>query len=386
MENNTNKTSSGGVILPILFGFFVMGFVDVVGIATNYVKQDFALSDTLANLIPMMVFLWFAVFSIPTALLMGRIGRRNTVAWALVVTIGTMLLPLCCYDFGVVLVAFALLGIGNTMLQVSLNPMVAAVVAPKRITSVLTLGQFIKAISSLLGPVIAGAVAALWGDWKWIFAVYAVTTLLSLLWLLLVVPADSKPDTQRTGFRTVCSLFRDRYILMLFLGILFIVGVDVGLNTTIPKLLMEKLDMPLDDAGLGTSLYFLARTVGSFIGAFVLARVASDRFLLYSMIVSVVAFIALLTLDSLWPMAAMIVIVGLACANVFSILFAFALQHMPERDNEISALMIMGVSGGALITPVMGVLADAFGQVAALSLLLVCMAYLGVIALKVKKH
>ena len=187
-------------------------------------------------------------------------------------------------------------------------------------------------------------------------------TLLSLLWLLLVVPADSKPDTQRTGFRTVCSLFRDRYILMLFLGILFIVGVDVGLNTTIPKLLMEKLDMPLDDAGLGTSLYFLARTVGSFIGAFVLARVASDRFLLYSMIVAVVAFIALLSLDSLWPMAAMIVIVGLACANVFSILFAFALQHMPERDNEISALMIMGVSGGALITPVMGVLADAFGQ------------------------
>ena len=374
------------MLIPVMFSFFAMGFVDLVGIATNYVKADFQLSDTLANLLPSMVFFWFLVFSVPTGIMMNKIGQRKTVLLSLAVTFIALLLPLISYSFAMMMISFSFLGIGNTLMQVSLNPLLSNIVSGERLASSLTLGQFIKAISSLLGPVIAGAVAALWGDWKWIFAVYAVTTLLSLLWLLLVVPADSKPDTQRTGFRTVCSLFRDRYILMLFLGILFIVGVDVGLNTTIPKLLMEKLDMPLDDAGLGTSLYFLARTVGSFIGAFVLARVASDRFLLYSMIVSVVAFIALLSLDSLWPMAAMIVIVGLACANVFSILFAFALQHMPERDNEISALMIMGVSGGALITPAMGVLADAFGQVAALSLLLVCMAYLGVIALKVKNH
>ncbi|KAA6308024.1 hypothetical protein EZS27_040303, partial [termite gut metagenome] len=50
------QTSSKTTILPILFGFFVMGFVDVVGIATNHVKADFNLSDSLTNLIPMMVF------------------------------------------------------------------------------------------------------------------------------------------------------------------------------------------------------------------------------------------------------------------------------------------------------------------------------------------
>ncbi|MEG1545130.1 MAG: MFS transporter, partial [Tannerellaceae bacterium] len=151
-------------IYPILFGFFVMGFVDVVGIATNYVKADFALTDTLANLIPMMVFLWFALFSIPTGLLMGKVGRRNTVLIALGITAGAMLLPLFLYDFGFILFAFALLGVGNTMLQVALNPMMAQVVHPGRITSVLTLGQFIKAISSFLGPIIAATAAALWGD------------------------------------------------------------------------------------------------------------------------------------------------------------------------------------------------------------------------------
>ena len=380
------QSNSKWTILPILFGFFVMGFVDVVGISTNYVKQDFGLSDTLANLIPMMVFLWFAIFSIPTGMLMGRIGRRNTVAVSLGITIVAMLLPLFLYDFASVLLAFALLGIGNTILQVSLNPMVASVVVPGKVTSVLTLGQFLKAVSSFLGPLIAGAAASFWGNWKWIFAVYAVTTLLSLVWLLTGVHEEKKKSAQASTFATVCSLFKDRYIVMLFIGILLIVGIDVGLNTTIPKLLMEKTGMSVSEAGLGSSLYFSARTIGSFVGAFLLAKIASDRFMQYSMMLALVGFILLLLVNSLLWISVLVVIVGLACSNVFSIIFSYALQHLPERDNEISALMIMGVSGGALVTPLMGILSDAFGQVAGLSLLLFCLLYLGWISFRLQQR
>jgi fucose permease len=330
--------STNSAIFPILFGFFVMGFVDVVGIATNYVKMDFGLSDTLANLLPMMVFLWFALFSVPTGIWMGRHGRRNTVVAALAITTLAMLIPLFFYDFACILFAFALLGIGNTILQVSLNPMVARVVNPDKVTSVLTLGQFIKAVSSFLGPIIAGVASSFWGDWKLIFIVYSVTTLLSIIWLI----------------------------------------------ATIPKLLMEKLSMPLQEAGLGSSLYFAARTGGSFLGAILLARISSRPFLRGSMLIAILAFIGLLISDSLWSMGVMIVLVGLACSNVFSILFSFALEHRPEQSNEVSALMIMGVSGGALITPCMGGLADRFGQVAGLMLLLICMLYIGLISIKTR--
>lgn len=194
-------------ILPILFGFLVMGFVDVVGIATSYVKSDFGLSDTLANLLPMMVFLWFAIFSIPTGLLMARVGRRNTVVLSLAVTLVAMCIPLLFYQFTSVLLAFALLGIGNTMLQVSLNPMVAAVVSSDKTASVLTLGQFLKAISSFLGPLIAGACASFAGDWKGIFLVYALTTLLSAIWLLTGVHEQKIETEIKTTFGTVCALF-----------------------------------------------------------------------------------------------------------------------------------------------------------------------------------
>lgn len=382
---NKQHIAGSKAVYPILFGFFVMGFVDVVGIATNYVKVDFALSDTLANLIPMMVFLWFALFSIPTGLLMGKIGQRNTVAIALVITALAMLFPLFVYDFRSVLLAFALLGIGNTLLQVSLNPMVAQTVNPDKLTSVLTLGQFIKAISSFLGPVIAGVAASYFGDWKLIFVVYAITTVLSTLWLLVAISGEQQKGEERATFRTTISLFTDRRIALLFFGILCIVGIDVGLNTSIPRLLMDKTNLSLGEAGLGTSLYFAARTAGAFAGALLLARFSPARFLKLSMGVGIVALLFLLCSSTLWFMFAMIVIVGLACANVFSILFSFALQYKPQRSNEVSALMIMGVSGGALIPPMMGIVADGFGQVAAIFVLVACMIYLGILSMKVNK-
>lgn len=382
---NTKTIHKSGAIFPILFGFFIMGFVDVVGIATNYVKVDFSLSDTLANLIPMMVFLWFALFSIPTGMIMGKIGRKNTVLVALLVNFFAMLLPLFIYDFTAVLLAFTLLGIGNTILQVSLNPMVSQVVSEGKLTSVLTLGQFIKAISSFCGPIIAGASAAMFGDWKFIFIIYSLVSVLSMLWMYFAVPNMKDEHVVSSSFASTIKLFKDKYVLFLFLGILFIVGVDVGLNTSIPKLLIEKTGMSLTEAGLGISLYFAARTIGAFVGALLLARYSSVKFLKYTMAAAIVCFLLLLLMNNLWVLFAMITIIGLACANVFSILFASAFQHKPERANEISALMIMGVSGGALVMPIMGYLSDSISQVAGVSILLICLIYLFFLSFRLKK-
>lgn len=380
----TLRYVSKNTLLPILFGFFVMGFVDVVGIAANYVKKDFVLSDTLANLLPMMVFFWFAVVSIPSGVMMSRIGKKKMVATAMLVTIIAMILPMCGYTFSVVLIAFALLGIGNTMLQVALNPMVAELISGRSLASVLTLGQFLKALSSFLGPLVAGAAAAWWGDWKLMFPFYALVTLVSLLWLCGCVRETTSKEMHTASFSSVVVLFKDSYILMLFLGILLIVGIDVGLNTTIPRLLMERTNLSLDEAGLGTSLYFSARTVGTFAGTFLLVRVPSARFFKVSMLACIPVFIGMIFFHSLWMIGIMIVLIGLLCANVFSILFSYALRHKPAYDSEISALMIMGVSGGALIPLLMGVLSDEFGLVAGLSVLLFCLLYLLIVSYRAK--
>lgn len=354
-----------------------MGFVDLVGISTNYVKSDFGLSDSVANLLPMMVFVWFALFSIPTGLLMGKLGRRNTVLAGMILTVAAMVMPMVAYSYGIMLLSFAMLGIGNTVLQVALNPMAASVVAPDRISSVLTWGQFIKAASSLLGPVAAGVAASVFIDWKLVFPALGLVTLLSALWMWLTVPQNDSGENEQSSFSSTLKLFGDGFLLLCFLSIVCIVGVDVGLNTTIPQLLMNRAGLPLSEAGLGTSLYFASRMGGTFVGALLLTRIASRVFLKVSVLLSLVAFALLMTGNSLWILCVGVVLVGLACANVFSVVFALALERKPEAANEVSALMIIGVAGGALIPPVMGLISDSFGLTAGLGVLPLCMVLIG---------
>ena len=364
--------------LPVLSCFFVMGIVDLIGISTNYVKQDFELTDTISNLLSISLFIWFAIFAVPTGMMMNRWGRKRTVMTSMIITLIAMVVPLVIYSFPMMLFAFTLLGIGNTIIQVSLNPLLMNVVSSDRLTSSLTLGQFIKAIAAFLGPIVASRTALWFGDWKLVFMVYGLVTVLCGVWLSLTHIEEGK-ETKEQGvpsLKETFGLLNDKMIFLFFIGILFVVGIDVGLNTTVPKFLMEKVNIPLEDAGLGTSLYFVARTVGTFLGAILLVRFSAKRFFTLSMLVAIPATVIMLFMSKLWSILLMIFIIGFAIANIFSIIFSFALKRKPEKANEISGLLIMGIAGGAIIPPLMGVVADLFSQAGAMIVLLLLMVYL----------
>ncbi len=372
--------------LPVLFGFLIVGFVDLVGVANSYVKKDFALNDTLANILPMMVFLWFAVFSIPTGLLMNLIGRKKTVLLSMLVTLVAMIIPLVAYSFIGILIAFSLIGIGNTILQVSINPLLSNVVSANRLTSSLTLGQFIKAVAALFGPVICLYAASDLGSWRFVFAFYAVVLLLAASWLFFT-SIEEHSGIEKTSTYTGCMrLLKDKVILIFFLGIVFVVGIDVGLNTSIPKFLMERFNIPLEQAGLGSSLYFASRLIGTLAGAVLLVRFSGRKFLISTIALAITASLSLLFVFNIWIVLTLIFVVGLAVANIFSIIFSLALNLIPHRANEVSGLMIMGIAGGAVILPVMGIVSDHFGQVGGLVVLICLMIYLFLSAFGIKEE
>jgi len=122
---NQNKSI---YLIPVMLCFFCMGFVDLVGIASNYVKEDLGLTDSVANIFPSLVFFWFLIFSVPTGMLMNKIGRKYTVLCSLVVTVVSLLIPLFGNSFAVMLVAFSLLGIGNALMQTSINPLAMLII------------------------------------------------------------------------------------------------------------------------------------------------------------------------------------------------------------------------------------------------------------------
>ena len=373
MENVKNTSLPLMQILPIMFGFFVMGFVDIIGMVNNYVKNDFTdLNDSVANLISLSCFVWFFLCAIPTSMLMNKIGRKKVVALSFCVTALAMVVPLLDYSFGMMLFTFSLVGIGNTILQVALNPLVTNVVSPKQLTGTLTLGQFIKAVSSFLGPIIVGWAAGTIYGWKLIFIFYAVTSLLAFVWLWLTPVPKETDEKQNVSFKQTLSLLKDPYILAFFLGIVVLVGVDVSINMTFPKIIMERCELSLNGAGMSNSVYFFARTVGAFAGGILLLKIPEVKFYTVSIWTALVGLLLLVFCQNIVLVYLSIIVFGLGYANLFSIIFSLSMKHVPSRANDVSALLIVGLVGGGILPPVLGLFTDGFKTQIAAVVFLIC--------------
>lgn len=369
-------------IIPVMFVFFTMGFIDLIGIATNYLKKDFTLSDTAANAFSIMVFLWFLLFSVPIGILMNKIGRKKTVLLSLIVTFIGLCIPLIIYSSFSMIFCFSFLGLGNTLMQVSLNPLLTNIVTGNKLPSYLTLGQFVKAIASFIAPVIAAQALIYYGDWKLLFPLFAIITLISAIFLYFTKIKERVIEGKPSSFKECLALLNDKIILFLFFGILVHVGIDVGINITAPKLLMERVGMQLAEASYATSLYFLFRTFGCFAGTFILAKFPPRNFFIISVCIILLGVFGLYFSYSQSTIYLCVALIGLGNSNIFPIIFSRALTYMPIRGNEISGLMIMGIAGGAVFPILMGIVSDSMGgQVGAVIVLTVCTTYLAFLML-----
>ncbi len=385
----TNRKSFLLQIIPVMLCFFVMGFVDLVGTASNYVQKDLALTDSQANLFPSLVFFWFLIFSVPTGMLMNRIGRKKTVLISLSVTAVSLFIPAFGDSYGVMLVSFSLLGIGNAIMQTSLNPLVTNLISGDKLASTLTFGQFVKAIASFLAPVIAA-----WGattvfptfglGWRALFVIYAVISFLSIS-LLAATPIDEEKPDKASGVVECLRLLGRPFIFLCFLGIMCHVGIDVGTNTTAPKIIMERLALPLEEAGFATGVYFIFRTIGCFLGAFILRMMSPKLFFAISVLMMLAGMCILFACDTLTPLYVGIGLIGFGNSNIFSVVFSQALVYTPNERNEVSGLMIMGLFGGTVFPLAMGYAADAVGQAGAVAVMTVGVVYLLYYTLKIRK-
>jgi fucose permease len=368
-------------LIPVMLCFFAMGFVDLVGIASNYVQADLGLSDASANIFPSLVFFWFLIFSVPTGMLMNRIGRKNTVLLSLAVTAVSLLLPVFGESFALMLVSFSLLGIGNALMQTSLNPLITNIIKGDSLASTMTFGQFVKAIASFMAPYIAmwGATAAMpsFGlGWRVLFPVYmAIGILASVLLLATPIEREAAP-VRASSFADCFRLLGKPVVLLSFLGIMCHVGIDVGTNTTAPKLLMERVGMSLNEAGFATSLYFIFRTIGCLTGSFILSKFSHRKFFLFSVMLMALAMFGMFFGTGKDVLYAAIALVGYGNSNIFSIVFSQAILSVPEKKNEVSGLMIMGLFGGTVFPLLMGFASDAVGQAGAVAVMAAGVAYL----------
>ncbi len=370
------------LVTPVLMGFFVMSFCDLVGIGVDRVKLEFGLSNTLAQLIPSAVFLWFFVLSVPVGILQDRIGKKNVLNLGMVITALGLLIPFLIYTFEMVLFGFALLGIGNTIVQVSANPLLVDVVPSNRRSSFLSFSQFVKAVGSMVAAPLAGVFAAQFGDWKILFIVFGVVSILTVAWLATTKIEETRNTEKRATFASSFKLLGNGFVAVMVICIFLIVGIDVGVNAVSGQFLLGKFGSQQTLAESARSLYFFGKMLGTFGGAIMLAKLSSRKFFFWSSVLGVLSILALVVAPSEMIALVIIFIIGLGVANIFPLVFSLTVERYPKRANEISGLMIMAVSGGAVLPPLMGWVADIASVTASVFVLVASIVFILAVSLK----
>ena len=374
-------------ILPLLAGFFVMGFGDIIGTVMNQVKAECtANADRISWLMPIFAYVWFLVISIPTGVLAGRIGRKNAVLVSLAVTVAAMAVPLFAdaERWYLYVVAFALVGIGNTIIQAALPALMSNVVEPSQLASRISLGQFVKALCAALTPVFVYATATALGNWKLLFPLYGALTVGAAIWLRLAdIPDErcknnspTRPPSHPTTFAGCLGMMKEPYVAAMTVGILFSVGADVGFAVAIPEYLKNVFKVDVNLAGIGPTVYFVAKTAAAFAGAIVFARISAAKCFPWCMGIGLAATAAIPFVGTAFAFLAIVAFVALLTANSFGMCMGLAIERFPAKANEISSLMVMAIVGGGMVSAVLGIAQSAFGPVGIVATLCLCLAYL----------
>ncbi len=363
-------------ISPVLMAFFVMSFVDLVGIGVDRVSKDMSLSATVAQLIPSAAFLWFFILSVPVGVMQSRIGKRNMLNIGMGVTALGLLLPFLVYTFPMVLTGFALLGIGNTIVQVSANPLMVDVVPGNRASSFLSFSQFVKAIGSMIGAPLAAFFAAQFGDWKLLFLVFGIVSILSVVWLASSKIDETKIEGYKATFASSFKLLGNSLVLLLVLAIFLVVGVDVGFNSNSGQFLIKQFGIDQTSAESGRSVYFLGRMVGTFAGAILLTKISSRKFYVWTSILGIICLSLIVLIKSPVLAWGLVFMIGLAVANIWPLVFSIAMEKFPDKSNEVSGLVMMAISGGAVIPLMVGWVSDISTIALGMTILIACMIYL----------
>ena len=374
-------------MLPLLAGFFVMGFGDIIGTVMNQVKAECAANaKSISWLMPIFAYVWFLVISIPTGVLSGRIGRKNSVLVSLAVTVAAMVVPLFANAerWYLYVAAFALVGIGNTVIQAALPALMSNVVEPSQLASRISLGQFVKAVCAALTPVFVYLTATAFGNWKLLFPLYGALTVVAAIWLWFTKIPDERCQNNSpthtlvnpTTFTGCLAMMKEPYVLAMTVGILFSVGADVGFSVAIPEYLKNVFKVDVDLAGMGPTVYFVAKTIAAFAGAIVFAKISAAKCFPWCMGIGLLATAAIPFVSSPFAFLSVVAFVAFLTANSFGMCMGLAIERFPARANEITSLMVMAIVGGGIVSALLGFAQSVFGPAGIVVTLGLCIAYL----------
>lgn len=370
----------------VLACYFALGYADIAGTVANYVREEFGLDNFITSLVPGLFFLWYLILPLPVAGAMNRYGRvRVTIAALIVCSFG---LAYSFFSHAAISIMFSLgmIGIGVTGLMITLNPLITSIAPAENIASLFSLGQIFKTFASILTPPLAAIGMQLFTGaqgWRLIFPVYLVIT------MVLTVLVSFVPETKPTkgGHLNMKDCFHAGNSLIIWISLVAMfcaVGLDVEFTVSVPQIYMERVGLSIDKSVNFNSLYFVSRLFSTIVAVWLLRSRWSHLYMPVSIVVMAAALLLIFTVPFDAALTAGVILMGLGIANICTIIIAGPFRFLPERTNEISALMILGLSGGAIIPALAGTFSKgpAFVSFTAVTVIAVC--FLAMRKIKVK--
>lgn len=371
--------------VPVLLVFLVMGIADAMGPMSEAVKTQYQLSNMMATLLSFFVFIAFAVFSIPGGLLAARIGKKNLLLFGLGLSAAGMLLPsLMLPGFALLLACIFFLGVGTTFLQVAANPIMRDVSPVGAYSRNLSFAQGFKGIGSASSAYLVSAVTALGlftsMGWRGSFPIF-FTLMAGAFVLVATLKIEETKAEVPPRIGDSLALLKEPAFALAVLGIFLYVGAEVCMARFLKPTLAE-FGLPDDRAALfGPTAFFLLLTIGRLVGGVVLTVISPRTFFRLSATLGLLGGLALMS--GVKPLALTgVVLAGLGFANIWPMLFSITVEERPERANELSGLMCMAISGGALVPLLMGFLVDLNFKALAFVVPAACFGYLLLLSLK----
>jgi MFS transporter, FHS family, L-fucose permease len=371
--------------LPIFLAFFLMGLADAMGPMSDGVKKQYELSNLVATLLPFFVFIAFAIFSIPGGLLAARIGKKKLLLLGLGLNAVALLIPsLQMPSFALLLICIFVLGIGTTFLQVAGNPIMRDVSPEGAYSRNLSFAQGIKGIGSTLSTYLITAIAGLalfqTMGWRGAFPLFFALMALAFLFVASLKIDETKADTP-PSFGSILGLLKEPVFILAVIGIFLYVGAESCMSRFLNPAL-QSFGMDAQAANKwGPTLFFLMLTIGRLLGGAILTVMSPRNCFRLSALLGAIGAGALLTGASSLAIPAVIA-AGLGFANIWPMLFSITIENKPECSNELSGLMCMAISGGAIVPLFMGWLVDMGWQSKAFVVPSLCFLYLLLLALR----
>lgn len=369
----------------ILVIWFVISFVtNLIGPLMPIIIQDFHLSLAMAGFLPFSFFLAYGLVSIPGGLLVEARGPRYTILAAFLLNLAGSLAIALWPGYATAIGGLFVIGLGMALLQVVINPLMRTAGGEAHFAFFSVMGQLVFGLASFLSPWAfqwlmerpgAAGSALVWVAFYWIFSV-AFVALIVANQTLPLPRVELKEDERAGGWAAYKELLARRDVRLFFVGIMAYVGTEQTLADWMSQFLSTYHAIPATVGGADAVARFWGlMSLGCLLGL-ALLRLLDSRVVLAGFTALALASVALALFGPAAVSQLAFAASGFFLSVMFSVVFSLGLNSVPRHHGAFSGVLCTGILGGAVVPLLVGVLGDAVGLRAAMSVVFLTLAYI----------